>query len=101
MISLTKARATAVTGVAMLGLTLGLSGTALAGQPGVSAGNECGTTANALQTPGKAGEAPGSPFTPGVAGTVYAGNPGTASLEHAASEHAVSQYDIACVQVSK
>jgi hypothetical protein len=102
MISLTKARATAVTAAAVLGLSVGFTGTALAtGQPGVSAGNECGTTANALQTPGHSGTAAGSPFTPGVAGEHYAGNPGTASLEHAGSEHAVSQYDIACVQVSK
>lgn len=40
-----------------------------------------------------------SPFNPnGQAGTVYAGNPGTASAQHANSTHAVSQYDIACFQ---
>jgi hypothetical protein len=32
---------------------------------------------------------------------VYAGNPGTASAAHAASSTAVSQYDIACFQVSQ
>jgi hypothetical protein len=31
---------------------------------------------------------------------VYAGNPGTASAQHANSPNAVSQYDIACFQVS-
>ncbi len=47
-------------------------------------------------TPGGPGLARGSPFNPdGVAGTVYAGNPGTASLLHANSIHEVSQYDIA------
>jgi hypothetical protein len=74
----------------------------MAGQPGVSAGNECRVTENALLTPGRSIAAKGSPFNPeGRAGEVYAGNPETASLEHAGSEHAVSQYDIACVQVSK
>ncbi len=32
------------------------------------------------------------------AGDVYAGTPGTASALHANSNHAVSQYDVACYQ---
>jgi len=91
-----------VAGVVVLGLSVGMVGSAVAGQPGVSAGNECRVTSNALLTPGKSIGAKGSPFnSEGRAGEVYAGNPGTASLEHAGSEHAVSQYDIACVQLSK
>jgi hypothetical protein len=44
---------------------------------------------------------PGSVFNPsGQAGTVYAGNPGTASLANANSPNAVSQYDIACKNVT-
>lgn len=44
---------------------------------------------------------PGSPFNAsGQADAVYAGNPGTASLAHANSTVAVSQYDAACVQLS-
>ncbi len=40
-----------------------------------------------------------SPFNAnGQAGAVYAGNPDTASLAHANSSTAVSQYDIACFQ---
>jgi hypothetical protein len=31
----------------------------------------------------------------------YAGSDGTASLAHAASAHAVSQYDVACFQVTQ
>jgi hypothetical protein len=86
----------------VLGLSLGTAGGAAAGQPGVTAGNECRVTASALSTPGHSISAKGSPFNPeGRAGEVYAGNPETASLEHAGSEHAVSQYDIACVQVSR
>jgi len=86
----------------VLGLSLAMAGSATAGQPGVSAGNECRVTPNALTTPGHSISAHGAPFNPeGRSGEVYAGNPGTASLEHAGSSHAVSQYDIACVQASK
>ncbi len=58
----------------------------------------------APQEPGKAGSVTntGSPFNeilPGHAGTVYAGN-GTPSL-NANSSNAVSQYDVACFQVSQ
>jgi hypothetical protein len=89
--------ATAVLSLSVLGVA-----PAVAGQPGASAGNECRETANALETPGKSIGAKGSPFNPeGRAGEVYAGNEETASLEHSHSEHAVSQYDIACVQVSR
>jgi hypothetical protein len=97
-----RIRRASVATVATLGLLGALTGTALAGQPGVAAGNECRVTENALETPGRSIRAKGSPFNPeGRAGEVYAGNPETASLEHAGSPHAVSQYDIACVQVSK
>ena len=69
------------------------------GQPGAP-GTTCGSP-NATATPGNAANANGSPFNPnGQAGTVYAGNPGTASAANANSSHAVSQYDIACFQVS-
>ena len=68
------------------------------GQHGSNAGNSCGTP-QAPTTPGNAATAPGSPFNPaGQAGTVYAGNPGTASTLHANSTAAVSQYDVACAR---
>lgn len=87
--------------VVALCASVALATTAVAGQPGVSAGNECRETENALLTPGSSIGAKGSPFNPeGRAGEVYAGNPGTKSLEHAGSEHAVSQYDVACVRVT-
>jgi hypothetical protein len=86
---------------AVLGSSVSMAGPAIAGQPGVSAGNECRVTASALETPGKSQGAKGSPFNPaGTAGEHYAGNPETASLEHAGSEHAVSQYDVACVRAT-
>jgi hypothetical protein len=70
------------------------------GQPGAP-GTTCGSP-NATATPGNSANANGSPFNPsGQAGTVYAGNPGTASAENANSSHAVSQYDIACFQNSQ
>lgn len=88
------------------GITIGTGAVAFAdpspngpGQPGAP-GTTCGSP-NASMTPGGSGSAAGSPFNPdGVAGTVYAGNPGTASLANANSVHAVSQYDIACFQVT-
>jgi hypothetical protein len=70
------------------------------GQPGAP-NTTCGSPNTAL-TPGASASAQGSPFNAsGTAGTVYAGNPGTASLAHANSTHAVSQYDIACFQVTQ
>jgi len=68
------------------------------GQPGAPT-NTCGP-ANPV-TPGSSVSAAGSPFNPnGQAGVVYAGNPGTASLANANSTAVVSQYDVACVQLS-
>ncbi len=52
--------------------------------------------------PGNAAAAPGSAFnetSPGKAGTVYAGNGQTTNTP--ANGHAVSQYDVACYQVSQ
>ena len=52
--------------------------------------------------PGQAASAPGSAFNetrPGTAGTVYAGNGISATT--AGSANAVSQYDVACFQVSQ
>lgn len=97
-----KIELTAATGIAALWLGVGMTGSALTtGQPGASAGNECKKTESALVTPGKASEARGSVFNPeGVAGEHYAGNPGTASLEHSKSGKAVSQYDVACVNAT-
>ena len=67
------------------------------GQPGAP-GTTCGST-DATTTPGNSASANGSPFNPdGTSGTVYAGNPHTASAANANSPHAVSQYDVACFQ---
>jgi hypothetical protein len=97
-----KTHLTALAVIAVLSLGVAMTGSALAtGQPGSSAGNECKKTESALITPGKAEQARGSVFNPeGVAGEHYAGNPGTASLEHSKSGKAVSQYDIACVKAT-
>jgi hypothetical protein len=69
------------------------------GQPGAPQ-TTCGSP-DTTQTPPSV-TAKGSPFnSSGTSGTVYAGNPGTASLAHAASPNAVSQYDIACFQLTQ
>ena len=68
------------------------------GQPGAP-NNTCGPSN--LVTPGQSVNAPGSPFNgSGQAGVVYAGNPNTASINHSNSGVAISQYDVACVQLS-
>jgi hypothetical protein len=104
MTLLRRVQLTGVAGVTALAVGLGVTGSAFAiGQPGVTAGNECRVTASAEMTPGKSVSASGSPFNPeGKAGLVYAGNPETASKEHAnyPLAKAVSQYDVACVQAT-
>ena len=84
-------------------LSLAIAGSAMAspspngpGQPGA----ECGSS-NATMRPGGSAAARGSAFNPsGISGAVYAGSDGTASLAHANSAHAISQYDVACFQVT-
>jgi hypothetical protein len=63
------------------------------GQPGAP-----GTTCQTFTvTPGNSVAAAGSVYNPnGVSGTIYAGNPGTASLANGSAT--VPQYDIACFQ---
>jgi hypothetical protein len=59
-------------------------------------------TSTAPTEPGNAALAPGSAFNetgPGTAGTVYAGNGVSATTP--ANAAAVSQYDVACFQVSQ
>ena len=70
------------------------------GQPGTGGGDGSTSCSNFTTTPG--GSASGqSPFNPnGQAGLVYAGNPGTASMQHSASSHSISEYDIACFQLT-
>ncbi len=89
-------------------LTLGLVGTAFAGNPSPTGtgqpgapNNTCFTATNTASAPGSSTSASGSPFNAtGQSGQVYAGNPGTASLANANSTTAVSQYDVACFQVT-
>jgi hypothetical protein len=59
-------------------------------------------SSSAPMEPGQSANAPGSAFNetgPGTAGTVYAGNGVSATT--AGSPNAVSQYDVACFQVSQ
>jgi len=85
--------------------------TAVAATPSLAASNPSPSgTGQPSQTclvtaplePGKAASAPGSAFNesgPGTAGTVYAGN--GANTNTPANGAAVSQYDVACYQVSQ
>ncbi len=80
------------------------------GVPAFGASNPSGTgqpsqtclSSSAPTEPGHAAAAPGSAFNEdpgGTAGAVYAGN--GISATRAGSSHAVSQYDVACFQVSR
>ncbi|HZU81208.1 MAG TPA: hypothetical protein VE991_14925 [Acidimicrobiales bacterium] len=97
-------RALAGAGIA-LGVLLVPTGVAVAqqspstGQPGAP-NVTCGSQ-GATSTPGGSTGAAGSPFNAnGTSGTVYAGNPGTQSSAHSNSTASVSQYDVACEQVT-
>src|SRR5438552_12070966 len=83
---------------------------AVAATPSLAASNPNGTgqpsqtclSSTAPSEPGQAAAAPGSAFNetgPGTAGVVYAGNGVSATT--AGSANAVSQYDVACFQVSQ
>ncbi len=84
---------------AMFGSTIG---TALAaGDPsGTGQPSQTCLSSTAPSEPGNAGSASGSAFNEngGTAGSVYAGNGVSATTP--ASGQAVSQYDVACYQVS-
>ncbi len=74
----------------VLGLTLSAGTAAMAGQPNQSCEDQ--TT-----RPGQSMSAPGSAFNPdGTAGTKYAGE----QPQNSNNPNAVSQYDVACTQVS-
>lgn len=89
----------------VLAVTLAVGGSSVA----LAAANPNGTgqpsqtclSSTALMEPGNAAAAPGSAFNEdpgGTAGAVYAGN-GVSAIT-AGSPNAVSQYDVACFQVS-
>lgn len=76
---------------------------ALAASPGTGGQpSQTCLSSTAPAEPGSAALAPGSAFNetgPGTAGTVYAGNGRTLSTP--ANAAAVSQYDVACFEVSQ
>jgi hypothetical protein len=101
-------RRSLIAAVAVLGLSVGIAGTALAtpsptgspGQPGSTGGTTCQVYPT---TPGNSTSAGGSVFNfspTATAGMHYAGNTGTHSLI-SNNPKAVSQYDIACFQASQ
>jgi hypothetical protein len=109
MIKSTKGIAKLAAITIVLLLSLGMIGSVLAinvhvdgstGQPDKTCGDP-----GATSSPGKAAVAPGSAFNEvdGIAGSVYAGNnpfaPGF--VKGHASDKAVSQYDVACFQVTQ
>jgi hypothetical protein len=89
----------------LIGLSSGVfaASTGTPGQPSQS----CEDSGIGVPTnrPGNAFSSNGATFndstTPGTSTLHYAGNPDTASLAHAGSINAVSQYDVACFQQSQ
>lgn len=80
-------------------LCLAIVGTAFAADPGTQGqpSQTCGS-ATALMTPGNAMSSPGSAFNPnGVADAKYAGT----QPQNSNNPSSVSQYDVACFQVSQ
>jgi hypothetical protein len=75
------------------------SGTGQPGAPNVG----CTVTANALQTPGNAAMSSGSPFDePGTNANFPLGGIGGQNYANSTTpgSHAISQYDVACYQLS-
>ena len=89
-------RLIAITSGLVLAVAL-IAGPVAAGNPSGSGqpGAECGADGATVE--------PNGFLRPGFANAEahYAGSDGTASLAHAASSHAVSQYDVACFQVTQ
>jgi len=86
--------------IAVIALAIASAGAA-ANPPGTGQPSQTGLSSTAPAEPGHASTAPGSAFNetgPGTAGVVYAGNGRTTSTP--ANGAAVSQYDVACFQVS-
>jgi hypothetical protein len=82
-----------VAGVLVLGGATAAFGDTTLNTPG-QPGQSCQAQTS---TPGSAATAPGSAFnTSGVAGNVYAGN----APQNSTNPNSVSQYDVACFQVS-
>ena len=80
-------------------LCLAVVGTALAADPGTQGqpSQSCGSS-TAPMTPGNAVNSPGSAFNPdGTAPSVYAGQ----QPQNSSNPLSVSQYDVACFQVSQ
>ena len=91
----------AIVGVVVATLLLIWGGSALAANPpGTGQPSQSCLSSSAPNEPGQAANAPGSAFNEngGIAGSVYAGN--GVSATQAGSPNAVSQYDVACFQVS-
>jgi hypothetical protein len=83
--------------VALTLTTLALASGALAADPGAT-GQPSQSCQAQPSTPGNAANAPGSAFnTSGKAGTVYAGT----QPQNSGNPKSVSQYDVACFQVSQ
>jgi hypothetical protein len=90
-----------VTGMVAALTALGAGAAHAANPPGTGQPSQSCLSNTAPMEPGQASAAPGSAFNEngGIAGGVYAGN-GAPSL-NGNTDKAISQYDVACFQVSQ
>jgi hypothetical protein len=90
-----KLAATAVLGLALTCATAGANAT---NPPGQGQPSQTCLSSTAPNEPGHAASSPGSPFNEvdGIAGGMYAGS----QPQNSNNPHSVSQYDVACFQVS-
>ena len=91
-----KLVATAVLGLALTCATAGANATS---PPGQGQPSQTCLSSTAPSEPGHAASSPGSPFNEvdGIAGGMYAGS----QPQNSNNPHSVSQYDVACEQVSQ
>ncbi len=81
-----------------VGASIGAAFASLLGSSGPGQPNQSCGSATAPNTPGNAANAPGSAFNPnGKAPSVYAGT----QPQNSGNPNAVSQYDVACFEVSQ
>ena len=92
----------AIAAIVCLFAALAASAVAAPNPSGTGQPSQTCLSSTAPNEPGQAAAAPGSAFNetgPGMAGTVYAGNGVSATTP--ANAAAVSQYDVACYQLSQ
>ena len=85
--------------LACLSLIVATGSASATGPPGTGQPSQTCLSSTAPSEPGQAASSPGSPFNEngGTAGGKYAGS----QPQNSTNSHSVSQYDVACFQISQ